>query len=87
MGANILHSERAVHMSVFVVRTFVRLRKQVAANQAVQKRLAESIARCLSMTRLCSTSTRSCSRSCNRLPTHQHDGSVFSRRGKHNMPQ
>jgi hypothetical protein len=41
MAANILHSERAVHMSVFVVRTFVRLREQVAANQAVLKRLAE----------------------------------------------
>mgnify|MGYP001233306207 CR=1 FL=1 len=41
MAANILHSERAIHMSVFVVRTFVRLREQVAANQAVLKRLAE----------------------------------------------
>lgn len=41
MAANILHSERAVHMSVFVVRTFVRLREQIAANQAVLKRLAE----------------------------------------------
>jgi len=41
MAANILHSERAIHMSVFVVRTFVRLREQVAANQAILKRLAE----------------------------------------------
>lgn len=41
MAANILHSERAIHMSVFVVRVFVRLREHVAANQAILKRLAE----------------------------------------------
>lgn len=41
MAANILHSERAIHMSVFVVRTFVRLREQVAANAAILKRLAQ----------------------------------------------
>ena len=41
MAANILHSERAIHMSVFVVRTFVRLREQVAANHAILKRLAK----------------------------------------------
>jgi hypothetical protein len=41
MAANILRSERAVRMSVFVVRAFVRLREQVAANQAILRRLAE----------------------------------------------
>jgi hypothetical protein len=41
MAANILRSERAVQMSVFVVRAFVRLREQVAANTAILKRLAE----------------------------------------------
>jgi len=41
MAANILRSERAVHMSVFVVRAFVRLREQIAANRAILKRLAE----------------------------------------------
>lgn len=41
MAANILKSERAVQMSVFVVRAFVRLREHVAANQAILKRLAE----------------------------------------------
>ena len=41
MAANILRSERAVQMSVFVVRAFVRLREQVAANTATLKRLAE----------------------------------------------
>lgn len=39
--ANILRSERAVQMSVFVVRAFMRLREHVAANTAVLKRLAE----------------------------------------------
>jgi hypothetical protein len=41
MAANVLRSERAVQMSVFVVRAFVRLREQVAANTAVLRRLAE----------------------------------------------
>jgi len=41
MAANILRSARAVQMSVFVVRAFVRLREQVAANTAILKRLAE----------------------------------------------
>jgi ORF6N domain len=41
MAANILRSERAVQMSVFVVRAFIRLREHVAANTAVVARLAE----------------------------------------------
>ena len=41
MGANILRSERAVQMSVFVVRAFIRLREHIAANTAVMARLAE----------------------------------------------
>ncbi|MBI3919737.1 MAG: ORF6N domain-containing protein [Betaproteobacteria bacterium] len=41
MAANILRSARAVHMSVFVIRAFVRLREQIAANSAILKRLAE----------------------------------------------
>jgi hypothetical protein len=41
MAANVLRSERAVQMSVFVVRAFVRLREEVAANTAVMARLAE----------------------------------------------
>jgi len=41
MAANILRSERAVQMSVFVVRAFVRLREHVASNAAILKRLAE----------------------------------------------
>jgi hypothetical protein len=41
MAANILRSYRAVHMSVYVVRAFVRLREQVASDAAILKRLAE----------------------------------------------
>ena len=41
MAANILRSERAVQMSVFVVRAFIRLREHAAANTAVMARLAE----------------------------------------------
>ena len=41
MAANLLRSERAVQMSIYVIRAFVRLREQVAANAAILKRLAE----------------------------------------------
>ena len=41
MAANILRSERAVQMSVYVVRAFVRQREQLLANAAILKHLAE----------------------------------------------
>lgn len=41
MAANILRSEQAVHMSIYVVRAFVKQREQIAANEAILKRLAE----------------------------------------------
>lgn len=41
MAANILHSPRAVEMSVFVIRAFVRMREELATNAAILKRLAE----------------------------------------------
>jgi len=41
MAANVLRSARAIQMSVYVVRAFVRLREQAVANAAILKRLAE----------------------------------------------
>ena len=41
MAATVLNSPEAVAMSVFVVRAFVRMREQLAANAAILKRLAE----------------------------------------------
>jgi hypothetical protein len=41
MAANVLRSARAVQMSVYVVRAFVRMREQLTANAAILKRLAE----------------------------------------------
>jgi len=41
MAANILNSPRAVTMSVYVIRAFVKLREELAANAAILKRLAE----------------------------------------------
>ncbi|OGT74533.1 MAG: hypothetical protein A3I78_05795, partial [Gammaproteobacteria bacterium RIFCSPLOWO2_02_FULL_56_15] len=41
MAANILRSDQAVHMSVYVVRAFIQMREQIAANAAILKRLAE----------------------------------------------
>lgn len=41
MAANILRSERAVEMSVYVVRAFVKQREAIASNVGILKRLAE----------------------------------------------
>ncbi|MFO0701543.1 MAG: ORF6N domain-containing protein [Nitrospira sp.] len=41
MVATVLNSPQAVSMSVFVVRAFVRLREQIAANQVILKRLTQ----------------------------------------------
>ncbi len=41
MAATVLNSPQAVSMSVFVMRAFVRMREQIAANQAILKRLAK----------------------------------------------
>jgi ORF6N domain-containing protein len=41
MAATILNSPRAIAMSVYVIRAFLKLREQVAVNDAIQKRLAE----------------------------------------------
>ena len=39
-AANILKSERAAAMSVFVIRAFVQMREQLAANATIEKHLA-----------------------------------------------
>ena len=39
--ANILRSDRAIAMSVYVIRPFIELRDKIATNSAILKRLAE----------------------------------------------
>jgi hypothetical protein len=41
MAANILSSPRAVQMSIYLVRAFVRMRDEILSNVAILKRLAE----------------------------------------------
>jgi len=41
MAANVIRSERAVQMSIYVIRAFVRLRERAASNISILKRLAE----------------------------------------------
>jgi hypothetical protein len=41
MAATILRSGRAVQMSIYLVRVFVRMREELLANSAILKRLAE----------------------------------------------
>lgn len=41
MAANVLRSERAAKTSIYVIRAFVRLREEAAADEVLLKRLAE----------------------------------------------
>jgi len=41
MAASVLNSERAISMSVYVIRAFIEIREQIAANSLILKRLAE----------------------------------------------
>jgi len=41
MAATVLNSKRAIRMSVFVVRAFVRLREMMASNRAIALKIAE----------------------------------------------
>ena len=41
MAATVLNSPQAVAMSIYVVRAFMQMREQLAANAAILKRLAE----------------------------------------------
>ena len=41
MAASVLNSGRAVEMSIFVVRAFVRMREALAANQEILAKLEE----------------------------------------------
>lgn len=40
-AANVLRSDRAIAMSVYVIRAFIKQREKLAANAAILKRLAE----------------------------------------------
>jgi len=41
MAATVLNSKRAIEMSIFVVRAFVRMREALAANQQIVTKLSE----------------------------------------------
>ncbi len=41
MAANVLRSQSAVQMSIFVIRAFVKMRERLATNAAILRRLAE----------------------------------------------
>lgn len=41
MAANVLNSDQAVEMSVFIVRAFLKLRENLAVTAALEKRLSE----------------------------------------------
>ena len=60
--ANILRSDHAIAMSVYVIRAFVELREKVATNAAILKRLTEIDKALIFTTALCETFTKNSSR-------------------------
>ena len=77
-AANILRSDRAIAMSVYVIRAFIELREKVATNAAILKRLAEidktllehdtTLTRHLPKTAAASRASARTSASANRIP-------------------
>lgn len=41
MLSSVLHSERAIHVNIAIMRTFVRLREMITSNKILARRLAE----------------------------------------------
>jgi hypothetical protein len=78
MAATVLNSPEAVAMSVFVVRAFMQMREQLAANAAILKRLAEIAKPCCNMIWRCSPSGQNCNPSWHPHPNHQNDASASS---------
>jgi hypothetical protein len=62
MAASILNSDRAIAMSIYVIRAFVELRDRFTANAAILKRLAEIDHNLLLHARRYETFTKSCNR-------------------------
>ena len=41
MASTVLRSAKAIQMSIYIVRAFVRMREAMSANEVIQRRLAE----------------------------------------------
>ena len=76
MAANVLRSPKAVAMSVYVVRAFVRMREELLTSAVILKRLAEVDKKLVTHDVVSATSTKSfvrCSRPCRRSPPKKWD--------------
>ncbi|HEV7239493.1 MAG TPA: ORF6N domain-containing protein [Thermoanaerobaculia bacterium] len=67
MAATILNSPRAVEMSIFVVRAFIRIRELADQHSEIAKRLTALEEKSQAMTKTC----RKCLRRCGRYYRHQ----------------
>ncbi len=79
-AANILNSANAAHMSVFVIRAFVKMREHLATNAAILKRLAEIDNGLLVHDSALATSTRNSCPSCRHRPRRHGEESAFTHR-------
>ena len=75
MASTILNSPRAVAMSVYVVRAFVRLRNELLANTTLESAWRTLRRRCSRMTPHCGTFTRRSGPCCCRRPLRPGAGS------------
>jgi hypothetical protein len=79
MAANVLNSPEAVTMSVYIIRAFIKVREQLAANWAILKRLAEIDKSLLLHDNALGTFTRSCYRCSRPRPKRLNAASGSSR--------
>src|SRR6266704_2824244 len=80
MAATVLNSPRAVAMSLYIIRAFVKIREDFAANATILKRLAEIEKLCCSTTARCTTFIKSSGPCSNRLQCRPNPKSVFTSR-------
>ncbi len=83
MAANVLHSERAIHMSVFVVGPLfgcVNISLPIEPSSSAWPRSTRPCSSTIPPWSIC---TRNCSRCSNHLQMDPNDGSASSRREKH----
>jgi len=83
MAATVLNSPKAVAMSVYVVRAFIQMREQLAANRENSIGWWKLTRRYWNTTPSCGIFTGNCCRFCSHHPSHQNDASALGRLTNH----
>jgi len=83
MAATVLNSRQAVAITVYVIRAFIQMREQLAANTEILKRLTEIDKTLLEHDSVLRLFTENCCRSCSHAPSRQEGASALARTPNH----